>query len=143
MDDRRVAEGVPCQQPPLGTVTAIDLDTRKIAWQVPAGTARELGPLGIKLGLPLALGMPTYAGTSTTAGGVAFFAGTQDYYLRAYDAETGKELAKVALPIGASATPMVFISPENGKEYVVLSVGGAAHSNTGDYLMAFTLPDKV
>ncbi|MFD1198011.1 membrane-bound PQQ-dependent dehydrogenase, glucose/quinate/shikimate family [Brucella gallinifaecis] len=133
--------GVPCQQPPLGTVTAIDLDTRSIAWQMPGGTAEQLGPLNIKLGLPLTLGMPTYAGTSVTAGGIVFFAGTQDFYLRAYDAATGEELVKVPLPVGASATPMVFISPENGKEYVVLSVGGAAHSAAGDYLMAFTLPE--
>lgn len=135
--------GVPCQQPPLGTVTAIDLKTRKIAWQVPGGTASELGPLGVRFGMPLTLGMPTYAGTTVTAGGVVFFAGTQDYFLRGYDAETGRELVKLPLPVGASATPMVFISPENGKQYVVISVGGSAHSkDTGDYLMAFTLPDK-
>ncbi|HCF3424958.1 TPA: membrane-bound PQQ-dependent dehydrogenase, glucose/quinate/shikimate family [Pseudomonas aeruginosa] len=136
--------GVPCLHPPLGTVTAIDLETREIAWQVPAGTASELGPLGIKLGLPMTMGMPTYAGTTVTAGGIVFFAGTQDYYLRAYDAETGRELLKLPLPVGASATPMVFVSPQNGKEYVVLSVGGSAHSpDTGDYLLAFALPGNA
>lgn len=135
--------GVPCLQPPFGTVTAINLDTKKIAWQIPAGTAEELGPFGIKAGMPLTMGMPTYAGTTVTAGGIVFFAGTQDNYLRGYDAQTGHELIKLPLPVGASATPMVFISPENGKEYVVISVGGAAHSkNTGDYIMAFTLPDE-
>ncbi|WP_150292761.1 membrane-bound PQQ-dependent dehydrogenase, glucose/quinate/shikimate family [Sphingobium estronivorans] len=135
------ALGVPCSQPPFGTITAIDLDTRKVAWQIPAGTAKMLGPLGIRLGLPLTPGMPSYAGTSTTAGGLVFFAGTQDYYLRALDAGTGKELWRYALPVGASATPMSYISPINGRQYVVISVGGAAHSpDVGDYIMAFALP---
>ena len=130
-----------CHPPPLGTVTAIDLKTREVAWHVPGGNASELGPLEMKLGLPMTLGMPTYAGATVTAGGVRFFAGTQDYFLRAYDAETRRELLKMPLPVGASATLMVYISPENGKEYVVISVGGSAHSkDTGDYLMAFTLP---
>ncbi len=133
--------GVPCNQPPFGTVSAIDLDTRKIAWQVPGGTAKMLGPLGIRLGLPLTPGMPTYAGTSATAGGLVFFAGTQDYYLRAYDAETGKEVWKYALPVGGSATPMSYISPVDRRQYVVVSVGGAAHSkDVGDYVLAFALP---
>lgn len=137
------ALGVPCSQPPFGTISAIDLDTRKVAWQIPAGTAKMLGPLGVRLGLPLTPGMPTYAGTSTTAGGLVFFAGTQDYYLRALDAATGKELWRYALPVGASATPMSYVSPVNGRQYVVVSVGGAAHSpDVGDYVMAFALPER-
>lgn len=132
--------GVPCPQPPFGTISAIDLDSRKIVWQVPAGTAEQLGPLGMKLGLPLTPGMPTYAGSSTTAGGLVFYAATQDYYLRAYDAETGEEIWKYPLPVGASATPMSYISPVDNRQYVVVSVGGAAHSkDVGDYVMAFAL----
>ncbi|MBE2211337.1 MAG: membrane-bound PQQ-dependent dehydrogenase, glucose/quinate/shikimate family [Xanthomonadaceae bacterium] len=132
---------VPCPQPPFGTISAIDLDTRKIVWQVPGGTAKQLGPMGLKLGMPLTPGMPTYAGSSTTAGGLVFYAATQDYYLRAYDAETGKELWKYPLPVGASATPMSYISPVDHRQYVVISVGGAAHSkDVGDYVMAFALP---
>lgn len=134
--------GVPCVHPPFGTITAIDMNTRKIAWQVPAGTAEELGPLGIKSKLPMPMGLPTYAGTSATAGGLVFFAGFQDYYIRAYDAATGKELWKYPLPVGASATPMTYVSPKTGKQYIVLSVGGAPYSkDIGDYVMAFALPD--
>ncbi|HEV8212144.1 MAG TPA: membrane-bound PQQ-dependent dehydrogenase, glucose/quinate/shikimate family [Vicinamibacterales bacterium] len=136
------ALGVPCVQPPFGTVGAVDLRTRTIAWQVPAGTAEQLGPLGIPLGLPMPIGVPTYAGTSTTAGGLVFFAGSQDFHIRAYDAETGKELWKHELPVGASATPMTYVSPATGRQYVVVSVGGAAHSaRVGDYVIAFALPD--
>lgn len=131
---------VPCVEPPFGTITAIDMKTRKIAWQVPAGTAEQLGPFGIKAHMAMPMGMPTYAGTSATAGGLVFFAGFQDFYLRAYDAASGKEVWKYPLPVGASATPMTYVSPKTGKQYVLISVGGAAESTeTGDYVMAFAL----
>lgn len=135
--------GIPCTQPPYGTVTAIDMKTRQIAWQVPAGTAEQLGPAGIRLGMPFAMGMPSYAGTMSTASGLVFFAGFQDYYLRAYDAETGREVWKYPLPVGSSATPMTYVSPKTGRQYVVISVGGAANSPVvGDYVMAFALPQR-
>lgn len=131
---------VPCTQPPFGTVTAVDLNTRKIAWQIPAGTAEQLGPFKIKTNLPMPMGLPSYAGTSATAGGVVFFAGFQDYYIRAYDAENGNELWKYPLPVGSSATPMTYISPKTGKQYVLISVGGAPYSkDIGDYVLAFSL----
>jgi quinate dehydrogenase (quinone) len=134
--------GVPCVAPPLGTITAVDMNTRTVAWSVPAGTAEQLGPFGLKLGLKMPMGMPTYAGTTATAGGLVFFAGFQDYYLRAYDAATGEEVWNYELPVGSSATPMTYVSPATGKQYVLISVGGAARSPvTGDYVMAFALKD--
>ena len=45
-----------------------------------------------------------------------FFAGTQDFYLRAYDAQTGQELWKYPLPVGSSATPMTYVSPGTGRQ---------------------------
>jgi quinate dehydrogenase (quinone) len=34
------------------------------------------------------------------------------------------------------------VSPATGKQYILLSVGGAAHSpDNGDYVMAFSLPE--
>ena len=42
--------------------------------------------------------------------------------------------------MGSSATPMTYVSPKTGKQYIVVSVGGAAHSSeVGDYVMAFAL----
>jgi len=135
--------GVPCPQPPFGAISAIDLDSREVVWQIPGGTAEMLGPLGLRLGLPLTPGMPTYAGSTTTAGGLVFYSATQDYYLRAIDEETGREIWKYALPVGSSATPMTYISPVDHRQYVVVSVGGSAHSkDVGDYIMAFALPAR-
>jgi quinate dehydrogenase (quinone) len=37
---------------------------------------------------------------------------------------------------------MTYVSPETGKQYVVISVGGAPYSeDKGDYVMAFALPN--
>ena len=120
--------GVPCHAPPYGTITAIDLHQRRIAWQVPMGTVQDTGPLGLRTGLQIPVGMPTLGGTMTTASGIVFFAGTQDYYLRALDARSGKELWKGRLPVGSQATPMTYVSPRCGRQFIVVSAGGARNS---------------
>ena len=45
--------GVPCQAPPFGTLTAVDLKTHQLVWQLPVGTVEDTGPMGIRMGLPL------------------------------------------------------------------------------------------
>jgi quinate dehydrogenase (quinone) len=136
--------GIPCQQPPYGTMSAIDLKTRKLAWQVPVGTVQDTGPFGIKMHLPIPIGMPTLGGSLATQSGLVFFAGTQDYYLRAFDAATGKEVWKQRLPVGSQGTPMTFMSAKTGKQYVVLMAGGARQSpDRGDYVIAYALPGNA
>jgi len=135
--------GVPCHQPPYGTISAIDLKSRQLVWQVPAGTLQDTGPLGMKTGLQIPIGMPSLGGPMTTSGGLVFYAGTQDYYLRAIDVTTGGELWKGRLPVGAQATPMTYTSPETGRQYVIISAGGARQSpDRGDYIVAYALPKK-
>jgi len=133
--------GIPCQAPPFGTLTAIDMKTRKIAWQVPVGTVEDTGPLGIKMRLPMPVGMPTLGGSLATQSGLVFFAGTQDYYLRAFDSGTGKEVWKQRLPVGSQGTPMTYVSPKTGKQFIVVTAGGARQSpDRGDYVIAYALP---
>ncbi|GFE76776.1 glucose/quinate/shikimate family membrane-bound PQQ-dependent dehydrogenase [Novosphingobium sp. TCA1] len=135
------ALGVPCQAPPFGTLTAIDMKTRKIKWQVPVGTVRDTGPMGVKMGLPIPIGLPTLGGTLATQGGLVFIAGTQDYYLRAFDSGNGKEVWKARLPVGSQGGPMSYKSPKTGKQYVVITAGGARQSpDRGDYVIAYKLP---
>ena len=120
---------------------AVDLKSRKMVWQSPAGTVAQSGPLGIRTHLPMPVGLPAYAGPMATAGGLVFFAGYQDNTFRAYDAQSGEELWHYALPVGSSATPMSYVSPKTGRQYVLLSVGGAAHATpTSDLVMTFALP---
>lgn len=131
----------PCLQPPHGTLTAVDLKTRKVAWQVPTGTAEAQAPFGLKSHLPIPIGTLGLGGAITTAGGVTFRAATTDPYLRAYDNATGKVLWQARLPLASSGTPMTYVSPKTGKQYVVVVAGGGTQSQEkGDYVMAYSLP---
>lgn len=133
--------GIPCQAPPFGTMTAIDMNTRRIAWQVPLGTTQDSGPLGWKTHLQIPVGLPTIGGSLVTGAGIIFFAGTQDFYLRAIDAVSGREVWKARLPVGAGATPMTYVSPRTGRQYVVISASGARDSSErGDFIIAYALP---
>ncbi|MCE2564807.1 membrane-bound PQQ-dependent dehydrogenase, glucose/quinate/shikimate family [Komagataeibacter sp. FNDCF1] len=135
--------GIPCQAPPYGTLTAIDLATRKIAWQIPMGTVQDLGPFDLPTHLPIPIGMPTRGGPVTTGSGLIFMAGTQDFYLRAMDVRTGRELWKGRLPVGAETTPMTYVSAHSGRQFVVIAAGGTeASRKMGDYVVAFALPDN-
>ncbi len=135
--------GIPCQAPPFGTLSAIDMKTRQIVWQVPVGTVQDTGPFGIKMGVQMPIGMPTLGGTLATQGGLVFIAGTQDYYLRAFDSSTGKEVWKARLPVGSQGGPISYVSPKTGKQYVLISAGGARQSpDRGDYVIAYALPDS-
>jgi quinate dehydrogenase (quinone) len=133
---------IPCQKPPFGTLTAVDLKTQKVAWQVPVGTVEDTGPLGIKMHLPLPVGMPTLGGTLATQSGLVFIAATQDFYLHAFDSGSGKQLWKGRLPVGSQGTPISY-KASNGKQYVVISAGGARSSkDRSDYVIAYTLDGK-
>ncbi|WP_147199176.1 membrane-bound PQQ-dependent dehydrogenase, glucose/quinate/shikimate family [Pantoea sp. CCBC3-3-1] len=132
--------GIPCQKPPFGTLSAIDLKTQKLVWQVPVGTVQDTGPFGIKMHAQMPVGMPTLGGTLATQGGLVFIAGTQDYYLRAFDTSTGKEVWKARLPVGSQGGPISYKSPKTGKQYILISAGGARQSpDRGDYVIAYAL----
>ncbi|WP_043003796.1 membrane-bound PQQ-dependent dehydrogenase, glucose/quinate/shikimate family [Comamonas testosteroni] len=133
--------GIPCQKPPFGTMTAVDLKSRQIKWQVPVGTVRDTGPLGIPMWLTIPIGMPTLGPSMVTKSGLVFFAGTQDFYLRAFDSANGKEIWRSRLPVGSQGGPMSYVSPRTGRQYVVITAGGARQSpKRGDYVIAFALP---
>ncbi|WMT16512.1 glucose/quinate/shikimate family membrane-bound PQQ-dependent dehydrogenase [Serratia fonticola] len=135
--------GIPCQKPPFGTMSAVDLKSGKLVWQVPVGTVQDTGPLGIKMRMPMEVGMPTLGASLSTQSGLLFFAGTQDFYLRAFDTATGKEIWKERLPVGSQSGPMTFVSPKNGKQYIIISAGGARQAaERGDYVIAYALPDE-
>jgi quinoprotein glucose dehydrogenase len=129
--------GIPCQAPPWGYVAGADLTTGAIAWQHKNGTVRDLAPVP----LPFRMGVPNLGGPLTTAGGVAFLSGTLDYYVRAYDVNTGKEIWKSRLPAGGQATPMTYTGAD-GRQYLLVVAGGHGSLGTkaGDYVRAYVLP---
>ena len=129
--------GVPCNAPPWGKLTAIDLASRTIKWQRPLGTTSDQAPLGIAVP-----GAPNIAGSVATAGGLVFIGATIDNYLRAFDAKTGKELWRARLPAGGQAAPMTYVSSRTGKQFVVMAAGGHQLMKTrlGDAVIAYALP---
>jgi quinate dehydrogenase (quinone) len=135
--------GIPCQKPPYGSLSAVDMKTQKLVWQVPLGTVEDTRLFGVRMSVPMPVGMPTIGGSLATQGGLVFFAATQDFYLRAFDQRTGKEVWKARLPVGSQGTPISYISPRTGKQYIVISAGGARDADArGDAVIAYALPGR-
>lgn len=134
--------GVPCQEPPFGLISAVDLRTRTLKWQQPFGTARDSGPLMLRSGLPLPIGVPNLGGSVTTASGLSFIGATQERMLRAYDNQTGRELWRARLPAGGHATPASYWSSKSDRQFIVIAAGGhgAMMSGRSDALIAYALP---
>lgn len=134
--------GIPCIQPNWGAIVGIDLASGQQIWEHPAGTAKDFAIGDFQPGLGFYVGLPPLGGAMITGGGLAWYAGTQDFILRAFDVETGKVLWEGALPTGSQGTPMSYVGPD-GRQYVVISASGARYnfSNMGDYVVAFALPE--
>ena len=133
---------IPCTQPPFGKITVVDLDTRKKRWEKPLGTSRDSGPLGYPSHVPLPMGVPSTGGSITTRSGLIFIGASQEQALRAFDIRDGRKLWSARLPAGGQATPMTFVSPRTGKQYVVIAAGGnyPILTRMGDYVVAYALP---
>ena len=128
--------GVPCQQPPWGTIAAANLSTGEIAYQRKNGTVQDLSPLPLKF----ELGVPGIGGPIITKGGVAFLSAATENNFRAYDLKTGDVLWNQRIPAGGQATPMTYLNSK-GEQMVVLVAGGHGSVGTeiGDYVIAYKL----
>ena len=128
----------PCQQPPWGHLSAIDLNTGEFRWRVVLGEYDEL----TKRGIPKT-GASNLGGPIVTQGGLVFIAATNDSRFRAFDKDSGEQLWEYVLPAAAHATPMTYAV--DGVQYVALAVGGGNKYNPSSYmakLMAFRLADE-
>ena len=130
--------GVPCNAPPWGMISAIDMSSGELVWESSIGTTEDLAPLGISLDL----GTPNFGGPIITASGLVFIGAAMDNYLRAFELSSGKELWKGRLPAGAQTTPMTYMV--DGQQYVVIASGAHGMSGTtpGDYIVAFSIPKQ-
>ena len=128
-------EGYPGCKPPWGTLTCLDLNTGRIAWQVPFGEYAELAARGTPK-----TGQESFGGCMSTASGLVIAGGPRDQKLRAFDADTGAELWSHQLPLHSTAPPASY--EVNGKQFIVVPVtgGGKLGGPTGDTWMAFALP---
>jgi quinoprotein glucose dehydrogenase len=127
----------PCQKPPWGHLTAIDLDRGEFRWRSVLGVVDEL----LAKGLP-PTGTSNIGGSIVTAGGLVFIGATNDKCFRAFDKDTGKELWMTKLPASAHATPMSYLGKKTKKQFVVIAAGGGNKYNDdySDALVAFSLP---
>jgi glucose dehydrogenase len=131
-------EGWPCQKPPWGRLSAVNLKTGEIAWQVRLGITDEL-PDGKQNTGRINLG-----GSIATAGGVVFIGASNDKRFRAFDSRTGKELWAARLDYSAIAVPVTYLG-RNGKQYVAISASGHSPITTPnpantESLHVFSLP---
>ncbi|MBM3811978.1 MAG: pyrroloquinoline quinone-dependent dehydrogenase [Acidimicrobiia bacterium] len=127
----------PCQKPPWGFLTAIDLNTGEFRWRSVLGVVDELLAKGIA-----PTGTSNLGGSIVTAGGLIFIGATNDSRFRAFDKKTGKEVWVTRLPASAHATPATYIGKRTKKQFVVIAAGGGNKYNDtySDALVAYSLP---
>ncbi len=113
---------VPCFEPPWSQLAVIDLNTDQLVWRRAVGSMKDSGPFGWRTGLPFQVGTPIRAGTMTTRGGLTFISSTMDSTVRAFDVETGELKWAEDLPGSGQATPMTYVSTNDGKQYLIVTV---------------------
>lgn len=142
--------------PPWSTITAYDLNTGKIKWQVPIGTDKQAAKQGRKNTGVLRAQRQSMVVTSS---GVLFCTG-KDGKIYAFDVDNGKELWSYELPTGTEGIPAMY--EIKGKHYLVVcsstplrfgreeeqqnnvtpgATASPAPSMKGSYVV-FALPDK-
>jgi quinoprotein glucose dehydrogenase len=119
------SSGLPVIAPPWTTLTAYDLNSGTIRWQIPLGDVPELAAQGFK---NTGSHFPK-VGPVATAGGL-IFTGTRDRKVRAIDAQSGKVLWEVTLDAALEGMPAVY--EVHGREYVVFCAAAQATTHTHD-----------
>ena len=107
-------DGYPAIKPPWGRISAIDLNQRRILWQVPLGEYDELTAKGVS-----PTGTYNRGGNIATAGGLLFTAAAEDGVFRAFDQKDGKILWSHALGGIGLATPSTYEA--DGRQFVVIA----------------------
>lgn len=137
-------QGLPLFKPPFSTVTAIDMNTGKHLWRIPAGKGPVDHPAIKDLNLDR-VGVPRESfvaltdnvlflapeGTNSVLGlssrGNALLtqatADEKEPYLYAHDARTGDLVSELRLPGAAFGSLMSYRA--KGKQYVIVPIGGA------------------
>jgi quinoprotein glucose dehydrogenase len=148
-------QGLPLLKPPYGRVTAIDLNRGEIAWTAangdgprdhpllrglnlpPLGNPGRSAPLVTKTLLFVGEGDPVMVGLARVPEGMppSIAPGGGGPKFRAFDKATGRVLWETDLPAGTTGAPMTYLF--EGKQYIVIAVGGREHPGE---LVALALP---
>jgi quinoprotein glucose dehydrogenase len=140
-------EGLSIVKPPYGVISAIDLNTGTLKFQVPHGDTPDavrnhpiLKGLNVpKTGQPGSVGI-MITKTLAVAGDPQVTAppGRQrGAMLRAYNKQTGEQVGEVLMPAQITGHPMTYRIA--GRQYVIVGVSGGNY--TGEYI-AYALPES-
>jgi quinoprotein glucose dehydrogenase len=140
-------EGLSIVKPPYGVISAIDLNTGTLKFQVPHGDTPDAvrnhpilkglntpktgqpGSVGIMITKTLAIsGDPQVTAPPGRARGAM---------LRAYSKQTGEQVGEVLMPAQITGHPMTYRIA--GRQYIIVGVSGGNY--TGEYI-AFALPES-
>jgi quinoprotein glucose dehydrogenase len=139
--------GLPIMKPPYGVLSALDMNTGNLKFQVPHGDTpdavrnnpllkdRNLG----KLGQSGVVG-PVITKTLVIVGDPMVTAPPgrpRGAMLHGYDKQTGAEVGAVWMPAAQSGDPMTYMV--DGRQYIIVAVGGGTY--TSEYI-AFALPQS-
>ena len=138
-------EGLPLVKPPYGRISAINMDTGDILWQIAHGETPDVvrnHPALQGMDIPRT-GRVGSIGTLITgklliAGEAGFFtnpSGQRGAMFRAYDKATGKDAGAIFMPAPQTGSPMTYML--DGRQYIVVAIGGAGY---GAELVAYRLP---
>ncbi|QUD86732.1 pyrroloquinoline quinone-dependent dehydrogenase [Phenylobacterium montanum] len=139
-------DGLPILKPPYSTISAINLDTGDILWQIPHGETPDFvrnNPVLKGLNVPrtgqTGYTIGTLVTKSLVIAGDSMVTTTPEHprgaMLRAYDKTNGKEVGTVWMPAPQSGSPMTYTV--NGRQFLVVAVSGGNYS--GEYI-AYALP---
>ncbi len=127
-----INKGVPIVKPPYGRITAYDLNTGDQLWMIPNGQPPDeiknnpalKGVDTSKFGSPerALLVVTKTLLFSADATGLTPVSGSYASTFRAIDKKTGATIFELKLPAHATGVPMTYLA--NGKQYIVIAVGG-------------------
>ncbi len=140
---------LPTISPPWFQMTAYDMNSGTIKWQVPYGTVAALAAQGHA---DTGVISSQRGGPVVTAGGLIFTA-TNDRKFRAWDVDTGKVIWEAELPAASEGVPAVY--EIGGREYIAIcaaqgegpkvnlsgAVASSAKAPQNSYVV-FALPKK-
>jgi quinoprotein glucose dehydrogenase len=137
-------QGLPLLKPPYGRITAFDLNRGVQAWMVANGNGPRDHPAIKHLNLP-PLGHASRGAIAVTR--TLLFAPDGDQInvrvppggggrnFRVLDKATGATVWETEMPAGVTGAPMTYM--HNGKQYVVMAIGGRDHPAE---FVAYSLP---
>jgi quinoprotein glucose dehydrogenase len=127
--------GMPCWNPPYGTLASYDLNTGKLLWKEPFGEVQKWG-----FYMPKSWGSVTIGAPLVTKSGLIFIGASMDSRVRAIDLKSGKELWQSLVDAPSVSLPATY--EYNGRQYVVFVAGGNGilTPRLSDQIVAYALP---